>query len=66
MNAFDFANEQGMEIAMITSLQIPREIENLTQVILGAEYYHTAEVLTLLLSYELTHGAGNLCPPINK
>ena len=66
MNAFDFANEQGMEIAMITSLQIPREIENLTQVILGAEYYHTAEVLTLLISYELTHGAGNLCPPINK
>ena len=33
---------------------------------LGADYYHTAEVLTLLLTYELTHGSGNVCPPIGQ
>jgi len=65
MNALDYAKEKGMEIGVITSFPIPREIEELSQVVLGAEYYHTAEVLTLLLTYELTHGAGNLCPPIN-
>jgi hypothetical protein len=34
--------------------------------VLGASYYHTAEVLTLLLTYELTHGSGKVCPPINQ
>ena len=29
-------------------------------------YYHTAECLTLLLQYELTHGSGNVCPPIGE
>ena len=40
------------------------EIKNLTQVVLGVDYYHTAECLSLLLQYELTHGSGNICPPI--
>ena len=53
-----------MQVAMITSYAIPAKIEGLTEVVLGAEYYHTAEVLTLLLTYELTHGSGKVCPPI--
>ena len=55
-----------MQIAMITSRDIPIEIDNLTKVVLGAHYYHTAEVLTLLLTYQLTHGSGNVCPPIGS
>jgi len=66
MNALQWATENNMQIAMITSMQVPEKIESLTEVVLGAEYYHTAEVLTLLLSYELTHGSGKVCPPINK
>ena len=54
LKALQWANERGMEIAMLTSYDIPMEIPNLTKVILGAEYYHTSEVLTLLLTYELT------------
>ena len=42
------------------------QIDNLTKVVLGASYYHTAEVLTLLLTYQLTHGSGNVCPPIGE
>jgi len=66
IKALQWANDQGMSIAVISSVELPLEIPNLTQVILGAEYYHTAEVLTLLLTYELTHGSGNVCPPIGK
>lgn len=66
IKALQWANDQGMNIAMISSRDLPVEIPNLTKVLLGAEYYHTAEVLTLLLSYELTHGSGNVCPPIGK
>lgn len=66
IKALQWANDNNMNIAMITSNQIIEKVPNLTQVVLGAEYYHTAEVLTLLLTYQLTHGAGNTCPPIGK
>lgn len=66
IKALQWANDQGMQVAMITSRPLSVEIPNLTTIELGAEYYHTAEVLTLLLTYELTHGSGNVCPPIGK
>lgn len=66
IKALQWANDQGMNTAIISSKDIPLEVPNLTKVLLGAEYYHTAEVLTLLLTYELTHGSGNVCPPIGK
>jgi phosphoheptose isomerase len=66
LKALQWADDHGMQIAVITSKDIPVEIQNLTKVILGARYYHTAEVLTLLLTYQLTHGSGNVCPPIGE
>lgn len=66
IKALQWANDQGINIAMITSRPIKVKVPNLTVVELGAEYYHTAEVLTLLLTYELTHGSGKECPPIGK
>ena len=66
LKALQWANDQGMEIVLITSKDIEIAIDNLTKVILGADYYHTAEVLTLLLTYQLTHGSGNVCPPIGQ
>lgn len=66
IKALQWANDRNMNIAIISSKEIPVEIHGLTKVLLGAEYYHTAEVLTLLLTYELTHGSGNVCPPIGK
>lgn len=66
LKALQWASANGMQVAIITSKDIPVEVDNLTKVILGADYYHTAEVLTLLLTYQLTHGSGNVCPPIGE
>tara|TARA_R110002124_G_scaffold116400_9_gene272887 strand:+ start:27687 stop:28667 length:981 start_codon:yes stop_codon:yes gene_type:complete len=66
LKALQWASANNMQIAIITSKDIPMEIDGLTKVVLGADYYHTAEVLTLLLTYQLTHGSGNSCPPIGK
>tara|TARA_R110000824_G_scaffold4217_3_gene20066 strand:- start:8599 stop:9576 length:978 start_codon:yes stop_codon:yes gene_type:complete len=66
LRALQWASDHNMEIALISSMDISIEVPTLTKVILGANYYHTAEVLTLLLTYELTHGSGNVCPPIGK
>jgi len=66
IKALQWASEQGMKVGIITSKPLKEKVSNLTIIELGAEYYHTAEVLTLLLSYELTHGSGNICPPIGN
>ena len=66
LKALQWASAHGMQIAILTSKDIPMEIDQLTKVVLGADYYHTAEVLTLLLTYQLTHGSGNVCPPIGE
>lgn len=66
IKALQWANTKGLNIACITSHPLSEKVENCTTVELGAEYYHTAEVLTLLLTYELTHGSGCATPPINQ
>ena len=66
IKALQWANTRGLNTACITSYPLSEKVDNCTTVELGAHYYHTAEVLTLLLSYELTHGSGCATPPINK
>ena len=66
IKALQWASDNGMEVCMITAVPIGVDIKSLTQVVLDVNYYHTAECLSLLLQYELTHGSGNECPPIGK
>ena len=40
--------------------------EDVIQVIQNAKYYHTSELLSLALTYELIDGAGFACPTISK
>jgi len=66
IKALEWASSNGMELAVITSRDLSVQISGLTKVLLGTQYYHTAEVLTLLLTYQLTDGSGHACPPIGK
>jgi len=64
--ALQWASDNGMQAALITGQPMTIQIKDLTTVLLDTEYYHTCEVLTLLLQYQLTHGSGRECPPIGK
>ena len=64
INALQWANTRGLNTACITSYPLSEKVEDCSIVELGAHYYHTAEVLTLLLTYELTHGSGCATPLI--
>ena len=66
IKSLQWAQDKGMSVAIITSRPLSIKVPELTIIELGAEFYHTAEVLTLLLTYELTHGSGNVCPTIGK
>jgi D-sedoheptulose 7-phosphate isomerase len=54
----------GMKAGIITAKPLYEEVEGATVVELGVDYYHTAEVLTLMLFYQLIEGAGFTCPKI--
>ena len=64
--ALQWAADNGMEVCLITGNEIIEKIKGLTQIVLGVDYYHTAECLSLLLQYQLTHGSGKECPPIGQ
>ena len=66
INALQWAVDNGMHACMVTAKPIDTDVKNLTQVVLDVNYYHTAECLSLLLQYELTHGSGNVCPAIGQ
>ena len=66
IKALQWASERGMQIALVTGQPMNVPIPGLTMIELGTEFYHSTEVLTLLLQYQLTHGSGRECPSIGK
>ena len=66
IKALQWASAHGMQVALVTGQPMTIPVPGLTIVELGTEYYHSTEVLTLLLQYQLTHGSGRECPPIGK
>ncbi len=64
IKALQWGYSNDIQLACITGKPLVEKVPNVTEVDLKCEYYHTVEVLTLLLSYELTHGSGKVCPPI--
>ncbi len=66
VNALNWADENKMDSAMISAQYNPCGNPNITKIVQNAEYYHTSEILSLALTYQLIHGAGFECPSILK
>ena len=66
LKALQWASANGMQTVLITGQPMAGKVPGLTTIELGTKYYHTTEVLTLLLQYQLTHGSGRECPPIGR
>ena len=64
IKALQWGYANGLQLGCITAQPLIERIPKLSEVVLDCDYYHTAEVLSLLLQYELTHGSGKVCPPI--
>ena len=62
--ALDLALEKGCKACLISARQ-PHISGKYNTVILGVDEYHTSEVLTLSLFYQLIHAAGFKCPTIS-
>lgn len=62
-SALDLAMDKGMKTLLI-SAQKPQIQGKYNTIVLDVDEYHTSEVLTLSLFYQLIHAAGFVCPPI--
>ena len=63
--ALDYAKHVGCKTALITATT-PKISGTYNTVLLNVDEYHSSEVLTLALVYELIHSAGFVCPSISK
>ena len=64
LDALDYCEANSICSALITAKPLEIEKTYPTTVVLGVEYYHTAEVLSLMLMYQLIIGSGFDCPKI--
>ena len=66
MNALEFAIEKGVPAVLVAA--VPKDDINPEIVFVNQDtiYYHTSEVLSLALTYQLIHSAGFQCPTISK
>ncbi len=66
-SCLSYAKEKNIKTLMISS----RSLEGIAKldyntVELGTDYYHTGEVLSLMLGYQLIYGSGSNCPSISE
>ncbi len=66
LNALEWAASKGIDTFMISgksSGTLPEEVQELD---LKCGYFHTVEVMALMLFYDLIHRTGNRCPSIDQ
>tara|TARA_R100001480_G_scaffold145947_1_gene144341 strand:+ start:717 stop:1286 length:570 start_codon:yes stop_codon:yes gene_type:complete len=66
LDCLTWAKSQGVDTFMISGKSagvLPEDIEELD---LRCDYFHTVEVMSLMLFYDLIHRTGNRCPSINQ
>ncbi len=66
MNALKFAGEMGVPAVLIAAVPKDDIDPKITFINQDTIYYHTSEVLSLALTYQLIHAAGFQCPTISK
>ena len=66
VSALELAAKNGMNCSMLSSRTLREVNPSINTVQLGVDYYHSGEVLSLLLAYQLIHGSGSECPSISK
>jgi len=64
VEGLNWADSQGIATAMVSAQYNPCGNSDIIKIVQGVEQYHTSEILSLTLTYELIHGAGYHCPKI--
>ena len=63
-SVLEWANERSIKTAMITGQKSTKLSNDINEVILEVDHFHTGELLTLALFYEIIERSGGKCPTI--
>lgn len=66
LNAIIYADQNGMSTALFSAQEKSGLPKKTIPIIQNTIYYHTSEVVSLALTYQLIHGAGFKCPSISQ
>lgn len=67
ISTLEWAQEiEGFSCTLISGQKAPVLSPTINEVVLDVEYFHTAEILSLMAIYELIHGFGAKCPTIKS
>ena len=64
INALNWCNENNINSCLISATEKSDLDKRIIHINQDTIYYHTSEVLSLALTYQLTHSAGFKCPSI--
>jgi D-sedoheptulose 7-phosphate isomerase len=66
LDALVWAQENGMDTFMISGKSAGVLPESVHELAVNCQYFHTVEVMSLMLFYDLVHRTGNRCPSIDQ
>ena len=66
ISALTFAKEHGSAVALMSGQTANILPEDVLEVCLHTNYFHTTEILSLILFYELIASSGGQCPTIKE
>ena len=64
-SCLSYGETQSLKTLMISARKLDGIKHSFNCVELGTDFYHTGEVISLLLFYQLIHGSGSACPSIS-
>ena len=65
INALHWSHDNNFETFMISGQTSQRLKDEIDEVAFGCEYFHTVEVMCMIMFYDLIHQAGSHCPSIS-
>jgi D-sedoheptulose 7-phosphate isomerase len=66
INALHWADEKGFSTFMVSGQKSQTLNSNLDELVFNCDFFHTVEVMSLIVFYDLIHQSGNHCPSIDQ
>lgn len=66
INALHWGDERGFSTHMMSGQKSKKLKDDIKELVYECDYFHTVEVMTMMLFYEMIHQTGNHCPSINQ
>jgi D-sedoheptulose 7-phosphate isomerase len=64
IDCLHWANSKGYNTAMLSGQKSEMLLSSIDELVFDCEYFHTVEVLCMMLFYEIIHRTDNKCPSI--